>query len=227
MLCVCSFCPSEDMSWMAAETLAEGPTPETRIGHTATFDPDSKRIFVFGGSKNRKWFNDVHILDTQTWRWSMVEVRPASPQEETLLLLSRHPPPPSSRLRGRFPHWPTTAAACSGGSCSCWGACFPAPTRSPTAAATPCTSLIHSFPSGTSQSSPGTSPPPAQGEMDSSILGRMCETGVNPFRSVCSHSACVIQQRYIYVFGGWDTPVCYNDMYMLDLGERRTRRLNS
>lgn len=79
---------------MAAETLAEGPTPETRIGHTATFDPDSKRIFVFGGSKNRKWFNDVHILDTQTWRWSMVEVRPASPQEETLLLLSRHPPPP-------------------------------------------------------------------------------------------------------------------------------------
>lgn len=34
-----------------------------------------------------------------------------------------------------------------------------------------------------------------------------------------SHSACVIQERYIYVFGGWDTPVCYNDMYMLDLGE--------
>lgn len=59
--------------------------------------------------------------------------------------------------------------------------------------------------------------------MDSSRSGRMWGTGVNPFLSVCSHSACVIQQRYIYVFGGWDTPVCYNDMYMLDLGERRTQ----
>jgi len=57
-----------------AETLAEGPTPEARIGHTATYDPESKRIFVFGGSKHKKWFNDVHILDTQSWRWTLVEV---------------------------------------------------------------------------------------------------------------------------------------------------------
>lgn len=68
------FAPTEDMSWVAAETLAEGPTPEARIGHTAIYDPDSKRIFVFGGSKNKKWFNDVHILDTQSWKWTMVEV---------------------------------------------------------------------------------------------------------------------------------------------------------
>lgn len=63
------------MSWVAAETLAEGPTPEARIGHTAVYDPESRRIFVFGGSKNKKWFNDVHILDTQTWKWTMVEVQ--------------------------------------------------------------------------------------------------------------------------------------------------------
>lgn len=30
-----------------------------------------------------------------------------------------------------------------------------------------------------------------------------------------------MQERKIYVFGGWDTPVCYNDMYMLDLGENK------
>lgn len=64
----------EDLSWVPAETLAEGPTPEVRIGHTATYDPESERIFVFGGSKHKKWFNDVHILDTQSWRWTMVEV---------------------------------------------------------------------------------------------------------------------------------------------------------
>ncbi|XP_019718764.1 kelch repeat-containing protein [Hippocampus comes] len=66
---------TEDLSWVPAETLAQGPTPEARIGHTAVYDPDSDRIFVFGGSKNKKWFNDVHILDTQTWKWTMVEVR--------------------------------------------------------------------------------------------------------------------------------------------------------
>ncbi len=32
------------------------------------------------------------------------------------------------------------------------------------------------------------------------------------------HSACVMQGR-IFVFGGWDTPVCFNDMFMLDLGK--------
>lgn len=70
-----NLCPTEDMSWVTAETLAEGPTPEARIGHTAVYDPDSRRIFVFGGSKNKKWFNDVHILDTQSWKWTMVEVQ--------------------------------------------------------------------------------------------------------------------------------------------------------
>lgn len=37
--------------------------------------------------------------------------------------------------------------------------------------------------------------------------------------SAFRHSACVMQERKIYVFGGWDTPLCYNDMYMLDLGK--------
>lgn len=36
-----------------------------------------------------------------------------------------------------------------------------------------------------------------------------------------------MQERKIFVFGGWDTPVCYNDMYMLDLGEGHTLSLTS
>lgn len=80
------------MSWVAAETLAEGPTPEARIGHTAVYDPDSRRIFVFGGSKNKKWFNDVHILDTRTWKWTTVEVQKildVTRSELTLPMLTR------------------------------------------------------------------------------------------------------------------------------------------
>lgn len=30
------------------------------------------------------------------------------------------------------------------------------------------------------------------------------------------HSACVMQGK-IFIFGGWDTPVCFNDLFMLDL----------
>ncbi|KAJ3581495.1 hypothetical protein NHX12_016581 [Muraenolepis orangiensis] len=125
-------------------TLAVGPTPEGRIGHTAVHDPDSGRIFVFGGSKNGKWFNDVHILDTRSWRWTMVEAQGKVPP------LAYH-------------------------SCSLF-----------------------------------------RGELF--VLGGPIVTGDKPSpRS--GHSACVMQERKIYVFGGWDTPVCYNDMYTLDLDD--------
>lgn len=150
--CPC-LCPTEDMSWFAAETLAEGPTPEARIGHTAVYDPDSRRIFVFGGSKNKKWFNDVHILDTQSWKWTMVEVcvLVLTPQVyfgslSSLFMSSLV----SFRLKVRFLLWPTTAAACFEASCSCWEECFRVQTRSPTAAVTRCTSSTPTSPSGTS-----------------------------------------------------------------------------
>lgn len=65
----------ENNTWFPVEAVADGSTPEARTGHTAVYDPESCRIYVFGGSKNKKWFNDVHILDTEAWRWRSVEVR--------------------------------------------------------------------------------------------------------------------------------------------------------
>ncbi|KAG7497497.1 hypothetical protein JOB18_038682 [Solea senegalensis] len=162
---------TEDMSWMAAETLAEGPTPEARIGHTAVHDPDSKRIFVFGGSKNKKWFNDVHILDTQSWKWTMVEAQGKVPP------LAYHS---CSMFRGEL---------------FVLGGVFPRPNPEPDG----CSDSLYIF------------------DPHLSIWYEPIVTGDKPSpRS--GHSACVMQGRKIYVFGGWDTPVCYNDMYMLDLG---------
>ncbi|XP_008434157.1 kelch repeat-containing protein [Poecilia reticulata] len=162
---------TEDLSWVAAETLAEGPTPEARIGHSAIFDPDSKRIFVFGGSKNKKWFNDVHILDTQSWRWTMVEAQGKVPP------LAYHS---CSMFRGEL---------------FVLGGVFPRPSPEPDG----CSDSLYIF------------------DPHLSIWYQPIVTGDKPSpRS--GHSACVMQERYIYVFGGWDTPVCYNDMYMLDLG---------
>uniref|UniRef100_A0A4W5N8I8 Kelch repeat-containing protein n=1 Tax=Hucho hucho TaxID=62062 RepID=A0A4W5N8I8_9TELE len=161
---------TEDMSWVPAETLAEGPTPEARIGHTATYDPDSKRIFVFGGSKNKKWFNDVHILDTQSWKWSTVEAQGKVPP------LAYHS---CSMFRGEL---------------FVLGGVFPRPHPEPDG----CSDSLYIF------------------DPHLSIWYQPIVTGDRPApRS--GHSACVIQGK-IYVFGGWDTPLCFNDMYMLDLG---------
>lgn len=162
---------TEDMSWVAAETLAEGPTPEARIGHTAIYDPESRRIFVFGGSKNKKWFNDVHILDTQSWKWTMVEAQGKVPP------LAYHS---CSMFRGEL---------------FVLGGVFPRPNPEPDG----CSDSLYIF------------------DPHLSIWYQPIVTGDTPSpRS--GHSACVMQERKIYVFGGWDTPVCYNDMYMLDLG---------
>ncbi|XP_028848545.1 kelch repeat-containing protein [Denticeps clupeoides] len=161
---------TEDLSWVPAETLAEGPTPEARIGHTATYDPESRRIFVFGGSKNKKWFNDMHILDTQSWRWSMVEAQ------------------------GKVP--PLAYHSCSlfRGELFVFGGVFPCPNPEPDG----CSDSIYIF-----------SP-------EMAIWYQPIVTGERPApRS--GHSACVIQGK-IFIFGGWDTPVCFNDMNMLDLG---------
>ncbi|XP_030578599.1 kelch repeat-containing protein isoform X2 [Archocentrus centrarchus] len=162
---------TEDMSWVAAETLAEGPTPDARIGHTSIYDPDSRRIFVFGGSKNKKWFNDVHILDTQSWKWTMVEAQ------------------------GKVP--PLAYHSCSmfQGELFVLGGVFPRPNPEPDG----CSDSLYIF------------------DPRLSIWYQPIVTGDKPSpRS--GHSACVMQERKIYVFGGWDTPVCYSDMYMLDLG---------
>ncbi|XP_066575151.1 kelch repeat-containing protein isoform X2 [Amia ocellicauda] len=159
-----------DLSWVAVETIADGPTPDCRMGHTATFDPEKKRIYVFGGSKNRKWFNDVHILDTESWRWTMVEAQ------------------------GKVP--PLAYHSCSvfRGELFVLGGVFPRPHPQPDG----CSDSLYIF------------------NPDMGIWYQPIVLGKQPApRS--GHSACVIQGR-LYVFGGWDTPVCFNDTHMLDLG---------
>lgn len=60
--------------WRTPDTTAEGQKPEARMGHTAVYDPTVCCIYVFGGSKQKRWFNDVHILDVDNWKWQAVKV---------------------------------------------------------------------------------------------------------------------------------------------------------
>jgi len=55
-------------------TESEGQKPEYRMGHTATYDPIVRCIYVFGGSKNTRWFHDVHMLDIEEWKWQLLKV---------------------------------------------------------------------------------------------------------------------------------------------------------
>lgn len=57
----------------------ESQKTEYRMGHTATYDPTARCIYVFGGSKNLKWFHDVHMLDVEEWKWQLVKVNGKAP----------------------------------------------------------------------------------------------------------------------------------------------------
>ncbi|XP_068115547.1 rab9 effector protein with kelch motifs-like [Hyperolius riggenbachi] len=161
---------TENDKWSPVEALADGSTPEARTGHTAVLDPESCRIYVFGGSKNRKWFNDVHILDTQAWRWRSVEALGKVPP------LSYHT---CSLFRGEL---------------FVYGGVFPRPNPEPDG----CSDSLYIF------------------DPQHEMWYQPIVLGDKPLAR-SGHTANLLN-RDLYIFGGWDTPVCYNDLYLLDLG---------
>ncbi|XP_062901805.1 uncharacterized protein zgc:163014 isoform X2 [Mobula hypostoma] len=63
-----------DIFWFPLETTSTLtiPVPQSVCGHSATYDPDANRIYIFGGKNDAKCFNNVYILDTLTWKWSFM-----------------------------------------------------------------------------------------------------------------------------------------------------------
>jgi hypothetical protein len=60
--------------WSVPETQSAAAKPEARMGHSAIFDPKLRTVYVFGGSKNKKWFSDIQTVDTDTWQLLCVQV---------------------------------------------------------------------------------------------------------------------------------------------------------
>ncbi|KAK0052261.1 kelch domain-containing protein 2 [Biomphalaria pfeifferi] len=69
----------EMRSWKSPEIQTEGAKPEYRMGHSATYDPTVRCIYVFGGSKNAKWFHDVHMFDLDEKKWTLVKANGKAP----------------------------------------------------------------------------------------------------------------------------------------------------
>ncbi|CAM4694298.1 unnamed protein product [Lepidochelys kempii] len=61
--------------WFPVDLPPLGSVPPCSSGHTATYDLDTKRIYVFGGMKEGKPYSTIYILDTATWKWLLVAAR--------------------------------------------------------------------------------------------------------------------------------------------------------
>ncbi|RXM91790.1 Protein O-mannosyl-transferase 2 [Acipenser ruthenus] len=61
--------------WFPMDSSVSGPTPSCSRGHSATYDPESKRIYVYGGVKDGKRYSDIYMLNTLTWKWSLIPAK--------------------------------------------------------------------------------------------------------------------------------------------------------
>lgn len=66
--------PTDNDFWFPLDLPPLGSVPQCSWGHTATYDLDTKRIYVFGGMKEGKHYSTIYILDTATWKWLLVAV---------------------------------------------------------------------------------------------------------------------------------------------------------
>ncbi|XP_068110582.1 uncharacterized protein [Hyperolius riggenbachi] len=51
---------------------SSGLGPQCSRGHTATFDPETRKVFVYGGVRDGRWLSNVYVLDTKEWKWTLV-----------------------------------------------------------------------------------------------------------------------------------------------------------
>ncbi|XP_053330301.1 uncharacterized protein LOC128504287 [Spea bombifrons] len=58
--------------WFPMDGLCQGPAPQSSRGHSATFDPETKKLYVYGGMRGGRRFSSVYALDTLEWTWTPI-----------------------------------------------------------------------------------------------------------------------------------------------------------
>ncbi|NXM80400.1 TYW23 protein, partial [Oenanthe oenanthe] len=61
--------------WLPVDFQLQNAMPSCLHGHTATYDPDTKRIYIFGGIREDKNYSSIYILDTVNWKWLLVAAK--------------------------------------------------------------------------------------------------------------------------------------------------------
>ncbi|NXS48282.1 TYW23 protein, partial [Balaeniceps rex] len=65
--------------WLPVHFQLQNSMPLCLHGHTATYDPDTKRIYIFGGIREDKDYSSIYILDSVTWKWLLVAAKGRMP----------------------------------------------------------------------------------------------------------------------------------------------------
>jgi len=60
--------------WTVPDMAVNTARPEARTGLSVVHSPMARCFYVYGGSKNRKWFSDVYMVDTDNWTWQCIKV---------------------------------------------------------------------------------------------------------------------------------------------------------
>ena len=68
-------CWVEKGKWRSQGKFVNNLKPDMRMGHAAVYDPTVGSIYIYGGSKNLRWFKDIQVIGTEDWDWQMVKVR--------------------------------------------------------------------------------------------------------------------------------------------------------
>ncbi|KAK9409550.1 acyl-CoA-binding domain-containing protein 5-like [Crotalus adamanteus] len=55
--------------WFPMDFPTQNSIPQCSRGHSATYDPDTKRIYIFGGIKEGRRYSSIYVLDTTSWKW--------------------------------------------------------------------------------------------------------------------------------------------------------------
>uniref|UniRef100_A0A3B4Y9H9 Zgc:163014 n=1 Tax=Seriola lalandi dorsalis TaxID=1841481 RepID=A0A3B4Y9H9_SERLL len=61
--------------WFPMNSSLSESVPLCARGHSATYDPDSKSVFVYGGLREGQCYSELYILNTLTWKWKLVTAK--------------------------------------------------------------------------------------------------------------------------------------------------------
>uniref|UniRef100_A0A3Q3D400 Zgc:163014 n=1 Tax=Hippocampus comes TaxID=109280 RepID=A0A3Q3D400_HIPCM len=61
--------------WYPMSSSTCGPAPPCTRGNSATYDPESKAVYVYGGLTEGQRNSELYILNTLTWKWKIVTTK--------------------------------------------------------------------------------------------------------------------------------------------------------
>jgi len=70
----CAVTVAVSRKWSVPDTVSTVAKPEARTGLSVVHFPMARCLYVYGGSKNKKWFSDVYMVDTDNWSWHCIKV---------------------------------------------------------------------------------------------------------------------------------------------------------